>query len=429
MAASRRLHVTEFLVVPLLGALAIWLTYVLGRAIHGPTTGAAAAALLVCSPTFLYQLVQPMSDVPAMAWWLLVATCAIGREDGLRRPGLAGLAGSMALLTRPNLLPLAAIVAAYFVIVGGRDSRMADAARFVAGLLPGIALLAYLQRAMYGSPIATGYGSVDQMMAAGHVLVNLRRYSEWMIGSHTPFLLLALAAPALVLRPSQAWLCLVLAVATLACYLPYRVFDDWWYTRFLLPAIPLLIVLATATLVALAELLVPPHRIALVVACVMVLMALWIRTARARQAFDLAQLEQHYYRAGTAVAEHLPRTAAIFTLKDSGSVEYHAGRPTLSWDTLQAESLDRALAFVRDRGYVPYFLLEIDEEPEFRTRFRGASVASNLDWPPRVQVGRTIRIYDPLDRARFLTDGKVRTEFLREAPVPSRDWRRWVGLR
>jgi len=39
---------------------------VLGRVIHGRTTGAAAAVLLVCSPTFLYQVVQPMSDVPVL---------------------------------------------------------------------------------------------------------------------------------------------------------------------------------------------------------------------------------------------------------------------------------------------------------------------------------------------------------------------------
>ena len=31
MAAWRGLHVSEFLIVPLLGALAVWLTYLLGR--------------------------------------------------------------------------------------------------------------------------------------------------------------------------------------------------------------------------------------------------------------------------------------------------------------------------------------------------------------------------------------------------------------
>ena len=386
---------------------------------------------LCCSsaaPRSLYQVVQPMSDVPCDG--LVVADRHVRhRPPGwVAARGLAGLAGSMALVTRPNLVPLAAVIAAYLVIVGGPGSRVAGAARFVAGLLPGVAVLAWIQRAMYGSPLATGYGSVDAMMAAGHVLPNMRRYAEWLIGAHTPFLLLALAAPAVVRRPRQAWLCLAIAAATLVCYLPYRVFDDWWYTRFLLPAIPLLIVLASATLVAFIRHLAPRRKRLVMAACV-TLMALWSTDRTRPHAFDLAEMEQHYYRAGTAVAEHIAETAAIFTVKDSGSVQYHTGRPTLSWDTLEPESLNQALAFVRARGYAAYLLLELDEEPAFRDRFRGGSVVGNLDWPPRVQVGRTIRIYDPMDRQQFLADGKVRTEYLRDPPVPSRDWRRWAGLR
>ena len=58
-----------FAVVPLLGALAVWSTFVLGRRIAGPAAGALAAILLAASPPFLYQIVQPMSDVPASAMW------------------------------------------------------------------------------------------------------------------------------------------------------------------------------------------------------------------------------------------------------------------------------------------------------------------------------------------------------------------------
>ena len=115
MAAFRAVHLSEFLVVPVLGALSVWLTFVVGRRVDRPLTGAAAALLLACSPTFLYQVVQPMSDVPATAWWLLAIACSIEREDGSNRPGIAGLATSMAVLTRPNLLPLAAILLLYKV--------------------------------------------------------------------------------------------------------------------------------------------------------------------------------------------------------------------------------------------------------------------------------------------------------------------------
>jgi hypothetical protein len=428
MAAFRRLHLSAFAVVPLLGALAVWLTYVLGRAFDRPMTGAAAAVLLVCSPTFLYQVVQPMSDVPAMAWWLLVMACTIEREDGSNRPGQAGLAASLALLTRPNLAPLAVVIAAYLAMRGSGNA-VARLLQFAAGLGPGVLLLAGLQRAMYGSPLATGYGHVDAMMAVGHILPNVHRYLEWLVGSHTPFVLLALPAPAFMRHRPGAWLCLAIAVTTLGCYLPYRVFDDWWYTRFLLPAIPPLIILSAATLIAMVVRLSPRRQILFTGVSVIVLMARWLPIAHARHAFDLAEMEQHYYRAGAAIAEHVTGTAMIVTVKDSGSVQYHSGRPTLSWDTLERGSLDQALAFVQGRGYTPYLLLEIDEEPSFRDRFGGASVTGNLDWPPRVQVGRTIRLYQPLDRAAFLTDGRVRTEYVRDSAVPWRDWRRWLGAR
>jgi hypothetical protein len=85
----------------------------------------------------------------------------------------------------------------------------------------------------------------------------------------------------------------------------------------------------------------------------------------------------------------------------------------VSWDTLPPGSLDGVIQFLRDRGHVPYLLLELDEETAFRQQFRGTSPLAELDWPPMLQVGRTIRIYDPADRATFMADGKTRTEFIR----------------
>ena len=58
---------TIFLVVPLFGALLVWSVYVLGSR-FGRRVGLASALLVACSPAFLFQLVQPMSDVPATMW-------------------------------------------------------------------------------------------------------------------------------------------------------------------------------------------------------------------------------------------------------------------------------------------------------------------------------------------------------------------------
>ncbi len=427
LAAFRALRISEFLAVPLLAALAVWLTFAIGRRVDRPLTGALAAALTLCSPTFLYQAVQPMSDVPATAWWLLAIACATVRENGSTRPARAGLAASMAILTRPNLLPLAAIIAVHLFARASGDRRR-QAARFIAGLIPGVLLLAALQRGMYGSLFATGYGNAAGLLSVGHVLPNLRRYAEWLLSVHTPFLVLAPAAPFLMRRRAEGWLLVTFSAATVGCYLPYLVFDAWWYTRFLLPAIPLLAVLSVAALLGGLDRLaaVPsPVRLGVGSASVVIVMALWLTIAFERHAFDLAELEQHYRRAGAAVASQVPPPAAIVTARDSGSVLFHFGRPTLSWDALPPDALDPALAFVRDRGYPPYLLLETDEEPAFRERFGRTSAIGRLDWPPRVQAGRDIRIYDPRDRARFLEDGQVRTVFLEDPRPQRRTWRRW----
>ncbi|OLC40221.1 MAG: hypothetical protein AUH43_26765 [Acidobacteria bacterium 13_1_40CM_65_14] len=490
MAVARWIH-ADLLVVPLLGALAVWLTFVLGRRIDSPLTGAASAVLLACSPIFLYQIVQPMTDVPAAAWWVLVAVLAIDTQGRSRqstqnpqnpqskqisvssarsafdvRTAAAGLAASMAILTRPNLLPLAIVVAIYLArlkpssydrsrraraLERVKESRTTQkprnpqrkmlevflrvlrvlrstsyfftrslaerpAASFCAGLIPGMVVLALLNWRMYGSPFASGYGSAADLFQLTNAAPNLERYVRWLWQTHTPILALALVAPFLVPRRAEAWLALALAVATIALYLPYRVFDDWWYIRFLLPAIPFLIVLSVATVARIADAsnrnarqdrrAHSPSAISASSAVALGVMAAvlgpwWVYTARERHAFDLRDWERHFVDAGRFARDKLPSNAAVLTVKHSGSVHYYSQRPTVAWDTLDPSSLDRTLEFLRDRGLVPMLLLDTEEEPSFRTKFGGSSAIGRLDWPPMARVARTLRVYDPADRARY----------------------------
>ena len=90
-----------FLLVPVFAALAVWLTFLLGRRLDDDLAGATAAVLLATSPIFLYQSVQPMSDVPAAALWLAALT-ATARGDR-RGQILGGVCASLAVLMRPNL--------------------------------------------------------------------------------------------------------------------------------------------------------------------------------------------------------------------------------------------------------------------------------------------------------------------------------------
>jgi len=412
MTAARALR-GEFLIVPLCGALTVWLTFVLGRRIDDARTGAAAAVLVASSPIFLYQVVQPMTDVPATAWWLLAVVLAVGLSEGRRRPLASGLAAGLALLTRPNLLALAAVIAAYLVLAkeagSARVRRIRDVMWFAAGVAPGVALLAALQTAMYGSPLATGYGAARDLFQASHVADNFGRYARWLVTTHTPAILAAVAAPLFARHRALAWLCLAAAGATITSYLPYYVFDDWSYLRFLLPAIPMLVVAAVTGGATALRRLAPDREGVLLAVLTAVLATLWIATARERSAFNLAQLERHFVEAGTYAAERLPAGAAVVTVLHSGAVQYYSQRTTVSWDTLPADSLDRVFAFLRTEGQPAVLMFDVSEEQPFRVRFQSTSVIGRLDWPPAARIGRTVRVYDPADRARYFAGDRIDT--------------------
>src|SRR5687767_10154185 len=101
-----------FLLVPLFGALLVAATFLVASRVSR-RLGLPCAVVVASSPIFFYQLVQPMSDVPAAALWML----AIALVTGTRRrdPAFGGFAVSAAVLVRPNLVPLALPLAAFLL--------------------------------------------------------------------------------------------------------------------------------------------------------------------------------------------------------------------------------------------------------------------------------------------------------------------------
>ena len=204
-----------YYVVPILGGIAVWLTYVLGARVDGPITGLVAAALFAFSPLFVFHTLEPMSDVPATAWWLLAWVLAISPTRWA--PVGAGLAVSAAVLTRPNLVPLAIVLAA---VVAANRPRLPRLALFAAGSVPGCLLVGAINAHLYGSPLASGYGSLRAFYAWDRWLENLRRYTAWLVELNSPGVLLALVAP-LVTRVRFALAMLAFFFLLLVSYLFY----------------------------------------------------------------------------------------------------------------------------------------------------------------------------------------------------------------
>lgn len=397
-----------FAVVPLFGALLVLATYTIG-ARFGARVGMAAALLAACSPTFLYQLVQPMSDVPAAALWLLAVAAATGTKP--RHAALAGMATSAAIVVRPNLVPLGGVIGLFLLLRPERtwQARLRAAATYAAWCAPGCVAVAAIQQQFYGSPLASGYGSLAALFRAEHVAANLDRYPRWLWQAHTPALGLAALAPFLLPGPLVALFAGLVAV-NVALYLPYVVFADWGYTRFLLPTIPLLLVMVAAVVDAIWRRLRLRWPGAAVATVAVALAVLFVGAARDRSVFRLQQMEARFARAGSYVAARLPANALVITSAQSGSIRFYAGRRTLVWDQLDPAWLDRAIGWSRSRGFDPYLLLERAEEQGFRARF-GASDLARLDWPPMAEIASQVRIYRPDDRQRYLQGDGAPTEY------------------
>lgn len=362
-----------FLLVPLCAAAAVWGSARLGRELGDGRAGQLAALLVGCSPTFLYQAVQPMSDVPVTAAWI-AALLAAARPG---RGAAAGLLAGLALLIRPNLAPLSVFViglAGSHSPGGGRGALRAAAA-----MLPPLLLLGGVQYVRYGSPLASGYGPIEELYSWRNVAPNLALYPRWLVDTHTPFVWLWLLSPLWIVRAAPparrvGWVCYGFGVAVVVSYLPYAYFrpDEWFYTRFMLPALPV------ALLFGCALVLWPLRRVAgraadpVALLLAALLAGLFVRTAWARGAFDMHREERKYPGVGAFVRARLPASAFVLAMQHSGSIRYYSGRATLRWDLLDPASLDRAVGDLRRRGHEVFVVLDPDEELAFRRRFRSA---------------------------------------------------------
>ena len=135
-------------------------------------------------------------------------------------------------------------------------------------------------------------------------------------------------------------------------------------------------------------------------------------TARDRQAFDLQRLERRFRLAGDVARDRLPANAVFVSIWESGSFRHHADRESILWDSLDPGALNLAIDWLTARGLDPFIAVEQWEEPRFRERFDRRSPLGALDWPPRYEIDRQVRIYQPSDREAYLRGEAVPTEHI-----------------
>lgn len=394
-----------FYVVPLLGGLAVWATYLLGAALVSRWTGAAAAILLATAPVFLCQLLFPMTDVPVTTWCALMLLLLF-RSGRLAAFG-AGLAGAGAMLTRVNVAPLVVIPACALLWAAWRERSLSAGAGqqllwFTAGVVPGFALIAAINASLYGSALTSGYGPAGEIAGLANIPLGLVAYAQFVLFD-APFLLLAIAAPFVLrprpggsLQPDGVIVCLLFSAAVFGGYLLAPVFA----LRYVMPAFPPLFVLAAGTLSRLAEHWAADRGRAVAAAMVIALGGYSVYSSVAQGVFNYQELERKSPVIGAYIAEHLPANAALLSMEMSGSARYYSGRMTVRIDHITARELEPAFEQLRVLGYHPYILVEDWEEQMFKDQYASTTPLGRLDWLPVAQFDgiSRVRIYDPLDR-------------------------------
>jgi hypothetical protein len=360
----------------------------------------------------MFQTFEPMSDVPATAWWTAAWAMALAPAGLLSAFG-AGVSVAAAILTRPNLAPLAIIM---LPVIASGVPRWRRIALFAAAAAGGCAIIAAFNALLYGSPLASGYGPLDRLFGREHAAPNLARYTRWMLELHTPIVALALCAPLARRSRIVTWMWIFCA-AVGASYLFYLAYDQWPFARFLLPSLPVLFVLVSIVLLRALEVL-PIAARGGALLLISVLLASWYVTVAGRLGvFSIQDAERRYATVGERLGVELPPQAIVLTMIQSGSVRWHGHRLTARWDYIPPDRLDATVALLRGRGYVPYILLEDWEEPLFKQQFASANVLGRLDWPAAMEyqgAGR-VRLYSVADRGRHLSGERVATTPI-EAP-------------
>jgi 4-amino-4-deoxy-L-arabinose transferase-like glycosyltransferase len=380
-----------YFVVPLCGAIAIWLTFIFGRQIGTSASGLLAAVALIASPPFLYQLMWPMSDVPVTMWWLLAIVLAM-RQSTVAAGG-AGLAVAMAVLTRPNLVFLALPVLAFILM--SRSSwvhRLRAAGVFTLATLPGPLAVAAINRHLYESPFASGYGTFDTIYSREHLVPNLVNYGTWLVQT-TPFILLAFAVPLIWRsdRSKRAVYALTIAFSAVlfGCYAFYTPYDHWNFLRFLLPAFPLLLARAAASCeLLLTRARAPRYGGMAVIALLLVAWGGWA----GRTAFDVKEHEARYKTAGR-FATGLPDNAVILANLHSGSLRYYANRLTIRTEWLYPDVYGEALQYLQGLDRPVFAVLDEAEREPFRRRYGAHGDVSWLDREPIVVAPGGVYFY------------------------------------
>jgi hypothetical protein len=358
---------------------AIVLVYRLARLMHLARAWSAAAAVsFAIFPVTVLQSERLMSDLLASAWCLSAITFALRSRKHPRYAVVAGVSFAVAVLVRPTDALLAPAVA---LAVGANPLALGLA---TAGAAPILGALGLYNLTLYGSVLATGYGEIGSLVSVAYLGRGLLHFGRW-LGTF-------LGAPALVLLVVSLFFAalgdkrqIVLLSWSGAFVGFYALYEQsvygWWRLRFLLPALPAIIVSALLTALLLLER--AKRRWARrptvwrAVAGALFCFLIWDLGASVywvvrRRVWEVGSADGIYPRCIAWAERQVPKNAAFFAMETSGAMYFYGHSPIVRYDHLDEALYSRFRADAAAAGVPLYALLFRIDRLAFERRWPGA---------------------------------------------------------
>jgi hypothetical protein len=367
-----------FLVTPIVGLLSLLLIYLVGLEL-GLTRGfsIAGAIMLAASPTFIHYSLQPMSDAVAMFWSLAAILAALRSRKLEGWALLAGAAFGMAFLTRPSSILL--LIPLLFSL----RLKFKSILFFILGGLPLAAIFFTYNIITHSHPLVTGYwaNGVQNLVTTTGFTDRFNFYSYWIKVTMSPLPLLGwlvVAADRKVEWRNRAMLVSWFGAFFLfySCYYYERA---WWYTRFLLPAYPAMILGALLVARDVVGLLgksiseINRARLRWIVLAILLGVTLSHENRNIKR-FDLFNFGPHeivHYTSCRWADQAIPDHSLVVSMQMSGSLGFYTQRPIVRWDWLDPVNWPTVKKHAAERGYRWYALLMPFEIEEAQKKMSG----------------------------------------------------------
>jgi hypothetical protein len=248
---------------------------------------------------------------------------------------------------------------------------------FLGGLPLALIFLGY-NTVAYGHPLQTGYGQIglqDEMKISGFT-IRLSHYAYWLTMTMSPLLPLGWLGAGM--NRKLHWRIRAMLIAWFGSYLIfyscYSIYDAWWYTRFLLPGVPALILGALLTARDVAGLLRGSSRVAQQAVLLLLLLGAlgceWYHIRRFNVFLTRAAQASNAYSCLWADGR-LPDRSLVAAKEMSGALKFYTQRLIIRYDLVGPSQWLLLKEHARAREYQWYALLMPFEIEDAQKRMPG----------------------------------------------------------